>query len=282
MMRKAGIAFSCLALFGANDVCPLIVEAWSSTGPTIKRQPSSRQVMWSKTSQCAAVVAASLFVNIATMSPAWAVTDNDGALDFSNIRIPGSSRTTSSLSSSGLVAPTADRPQIVLPPPQTTKQNKAAITDPKSPILEGMVYLSRPNMVDAETGEPRRPMSSDTLVVLARGYSSSSNSNQQNSEKALAGAAIPVSRFNSKFPMQFRLFRANIAKGSEQTWDEMFDADDIFVTATICHDYDRTTQSCRPDETNPMKAQGISKRITNLPGMQEGVAYRNSASLALQ
>jgi hypothetical protein len=137
-------------------------------------------------------------------------------------------------------------------------------------------------MVDAETGEPRRPMSSDTLVVLARGYSSSSNSNQQNSEKALAGAAIPVSRFNSKFPMQFRLFRANIAKGSEQAWDKMFDADDIFVTATICHDYDRTTQSCRPDETNPMKAQGISKRITNLPGMQEGVAYRNSASLALQ
>lgn len=128
-----------------------------------------------------------------------------------------------------------------------------------SPILQGLIYVDRSDS---------RPSFADTLVITA--------GSSERPDDVLAGAKIPVTM--ARFPMQFSMYQANIAKGKEDLWSKAMDGD-IIVTARVCPE--ASTLPCK-DAESTYKAKGISKVIRNLPGMDEGTLVRTAISLPLK
>ena len=130
----------------------------------------------------------------------------------------------------------------------------------ESPILlQGLVYVDRPDS---------RPSFADTLVITA--------GSAERPDEILAGAKIPVTM--ARFPMQFSMYQANIARGKEELWSKAMDGD-IIVTARVCPE--ASALPCN-DAESTYKAKGISKIIRNLPGMDEGTTVRTAISLPLK
>ena len=129
----------------------------------------------------------------------------------------------------------------------------------ESPILQGLVYVDRPDS---------RPSFADTLVITA--------GSAERPDEILAGAKIPVTM--ARFPMQFSMYQANIARGKEELWSKAMDGD-IIVTARVCPE--ASALPCN-DAESTYKAKGISKSIRNLPGMDEGTTVRTAISLPLK
>ena len=129
----------------------------------------------------------------------------------------------------------------------------------ESPILQGLVYVDRSNS---------RPSFADTLVITA--------GSAERPDEILAGAKIPVTM--ARFPMQFSMYQANIARGKEELWSKAMDGD-IIVTARVCPE--ASVLPCN-DAESTYKAKGISKIIRNLPGMDEGTTVRTAISLPLK
>lgn len=130
----------------------------------------------------------------------------------------------------------------------------------ESPILlQGLVYVDRPDS---------RPSFADTLVITA--------GSAERPDEILAGAKIPVTM--ARFPMQFSMYQANIARGKEELWSKAMDGD-IIVTARVCPE--ASVLPCN-DAESTYKAKGISKIIRNLPGMDEGTTVRTAISLPLK
>ena len=128
-----------------------------------------------------------------------------------------------------------------------------------SPILQGLIYVDRSDS---------RPSFADTLVITA--------GSAERPDDVLAGAKIPVTM--ARFPMQFSMYQANIARGKEDLWSKAMDGD-IIVTARVCPE--ASTLPCN-DAESTYKAKGISKVIRNLPGMDEGTLVRTAISLPLK
>lgn len=128
-----------------------------------------------------------------------------------------------------------------------------------SPILQGLIYVDRPDS---------RPSFADTLIITA--------GSSERPDDVLAGAKIPVTM--ARFPMQFSMYEANIARGKEGLWTRAMDGD-IIVTARVCPE--TSTLPCN-DAESTYKAKGISKVIRNLPGMDEGTLVRTAISLPLK
>ena len=128
-----------------------------------------------------------------------------------------------------------------------------------SPILQGLIYVDRSDS---------RPSFADTLVITA--------GSAERPDDVLAGAKIPVTM--ARFPMQFNMYQANIARGKEGLWSKAMDGD-IIVTARVCPE--ASTLPCN-DAESTYKAKGISKVIRNLPGMDEGTIVRTAISLPLK
>ena len=129
----------------------------------------------------------------------------------------------------------------------------------ESPILQGLIYVDRSDS---------RPSFADTLVITA--------GSADRPDDILAGAKIPVTM--ARFPMQFSMYQANIARGKEDLWSKAIGGD-IIVTARVCPE--ATTLPCN-DAESTYKAKGISKIIRNLPGMDEGTLVRTAISLPLK
>ena len=130
----------------------------------------------------------------------------------------------------------------------------------ESPILlQGLVYVDRPDS---------RPSFADTLVITA--------GSAERPDEILAGAKIPVTM--ARFPMQFSMYQANIARGKEELWSKAMDRD-IIVTARVCPEASVLPYN---DAESTYKAKGISKIIRNLPGMDEGTTVRTAISLPLK
>lgn len=129
----------------------------------------------------------------------------------------------------------------------------------ESPILQGLVYVDRSDS---------RPSFADTLVITA--------GSAERPDEILAGAKIPVTM--ARFPVQFSMYQANIARGKEELWSKAMDGD-IIVTARVCPE--ASALPCN-DAESTYKAKGISKIIRNLPGMDEGTTMRTAISLPLK
>ena len=128
-----------------------------------------------------------------------------------------------------------------------------------SPILQGLIYVDRSDS---------RPSFADTLVITA--------GSSERPDDILAGAKIPVTM--ARFPMQFSMYQANIARGKEDLWSKAMDGD-IIVTARVCPE--ASALPCN-DAESTYKAKGISKVIRNLPGMDEDTLVRTAISLPLK
>lgn len=128
-----------------------------------------------------------------------------------------------------------------------------------SPILQGLIYVDRSDS---------RPSFADTLVITA--------GSAEQPDDILVGAKIPVTM--ARFPMQFSMYQANIARGKEDLWSKAMDGD-IIVTARVCPE--ESVLPCK-DAESTYKAKGISKVIRNLPGMDEGTLVRTAISLPLK
>mmetsp|Transcript_7413 Transcript_7413/g.11235 ORF Transcript_7413/g.11235 Transcript_7413/m.11235 type:complete len:239 (+) Transcript_7413:131-847(+) len=156
-----------------------------------------------------------------------------------------------------LQLPTEDTPQIRLP------QNfQPSPDDGPQPIVQGLVYLVRPN-------SEIRPYSTDTLVLTAGSLTAP--------DEVLAGAKIPVSRL--RFPTSFRMYKENILSGKTSQWSDLEESGEILVKAKICPE--GVPLPCSDDEST-LKAQGVSKMVRNLPGLTDGTNFRAAASLPLQ
>mmetsp|Transcript_28276 Transcript_28276/g.39805 ORF Transcript_28276/g.39805 Transcript_28276/m.39805 type:complete len:240 (-) Transcript_28276:1270-1989(-) len=153
--------------------------------------------------------------------------------------------------------PTEDTPQIKL-----TQNFQSSADDGPKPIVQGLVYLVRPN-------SEIRPYSTDTLVLTAGSLTTP--------DDVLAGAKIPVSRL--RFPTSFRMYKENILSGKTSQWYDLEESGEILVKAKICPD--GIPLPCSDDEST-LKAQGVSKKVRNLPGLPDGTNFRAAASLPLQ
>lgn len=151
-----------------------------------------------------------------------------------------------------LQPPTPETPQIVLP--SKTIQDTNSNDRRAQPLVQGLVYLTNPQQ------SRQRLETSDVLVLEVR--------NGVHDVAVAAGAKIPLSRI--RFPMQFAMSEKNILEG-QKLGDK-----DLFIQAKICP----ATTNCMDDDAT-LKATGIAKMISNLPG-SDGRSIRASASLGLQ
>ena len=161
--------------------------------------------------------------------------------------------------------PTLDMPQIVLPRKQDNNNNYNSKSNENNendelvqPLVQGLVYLSNPQQSRSLLG------TTDVLVLEIR--------NVMNDVAVVAGAKIPISRI--RFPMQFAMSQKNVLAGQK------LGEKDLFVQAKICPSVTATTTSCS-DEDATLKATGIAKMISNLPG-SDGRSMRAGASLGLK
>jgi hypothetical protein len=167
--------------------------------------------------------------------------------------------------SAGLSAATEYQPQIKFSGnrpnqgPSARGPQTLQVLPQKGPILQGLVYVDRPDS---------RPSFADTLVITA--------GSAERPDEILAGAKIPVPM--ARFPMQFSMYQANIARGKEELWSKAMDGD-IIVTARVCPE--ASALPCN-DAESTYKAKGISKIIRNLPGMEDGTTVRTAISLPLK
>ena len=196
-----------------------------------------------------------------------------------------------------LVKPSDDKPQIkineqqqlspqlqkqqLIPQTQTqtilskTTTSSSLKSKTKTPIMEGMIYL----LDDKNT----RPNLNDYIVIT---ISSTKDPNQ----RILAGAKYNV--YKAKFPFNFRLYRENIIQGgstsastsndSSNAMEQIFNQDDLVVTARICPE-ESTKLPCTQDQSTYF-AKSISKllQIENLPGANQGDVIRTAVSLPLK
>ena len=168
----------------------------------------------------------------------------------------------------GLTAPTASRPQITLsgsgrvqPPSSASPSPSSGSSSGGGPIVEGLVYLSRSDI---------RPDLSDVLVLTV---------DTGPGGEVLAGAKFDVAR--ARFPLSFSLYEANILRGKEEAWRRAGEGD-FYVTARTCPE-EAVSAGRIPcsDGESTLRARGVSKRIRNLPGMEEGGEIRTAPSLPL-
>ncbi len=156
-----------------------------------------------------------------------------------------------------LKPPTEETPQIVLPSRGLDSNDKES--EVVQPLVQGLVYLTSP--------QQSRPVGSDFLILEVRN-GNNWDGKDNNRNEVVAGAKIPVSRI--RFPMQFVMSEKNILPG--QTVGE----NDLLVDARICP----SATSCSAEDAT-LKATGISKMISNLPG-SDGRSIRAAASLGLR
>jgi len=190
-----------------------------------------------------------------------------------------------------LAKPTNERPQIQLPTDYNdnignTKNENTNLNlnfnnrnnnNQIEPFLQGLIYLLNNN---------DRPDYSDTIVITV--------SSTTDPEVIVAGAKFPVAK--ARFPFQFRLYRANII--NKQVLDQEIKNQDLIVMARICPTTDNENENengvksstnekrapkipCEVNESTYL-AKGISKAISNLPGMEEGTILRTAAALPLE
>lgn len=143
-----------------------------------------------------------------------------------------------------LKAPTEDTPQIILP--------RSDIQDQNLPLVQGLVYLSNPQLV--------RPLPSDMLILTVRDWTAP--------DQVLAGAKVPVSRI--RFPFSFAMSERNVVPGKSLS------EKDLLINAKLCP----SATPCSDEEAS-LKADGIAKLVRNLPG-SDGASIRAGASLGLK
>lgn len=146
-----------------------------------------------------------------------------------------------------------DKPQIMIPSNLLPTESSTPRT-----LVQGLVYLANPQI---------RPGPLDTLILTVRDYN--------HPDEVLAGAKLPISRV--RFPLAFSMFDKNILPQKKELWDQV--KGDLLVKVNICPA--PLPLPCTDGESS-MKAQGISKLIKDLPGMDKGVQIRAGASLRLE
>lgn len=146
-----------------------------------------------------------------------------------------------------------DKPQIMIP-----SNLLPAETSTPRPLVQGLVYLANPQI---------RPGPLDTLILTVRDYN--------HPDVVLAGAKLPISKV--RFSFEFSMFDKNILPQKKELWDQV--EGDLLVKVNVCPA--SLALPCTDGESS-MKAQGISKLIKDLPGMDKGIQIRAGASLRLE
>lgn len=258
--RRRSAAYHLLAIWFVSSGY-VTVEAWSPVPVAVREtccKPLQSLLRKLKSTSSTFLLGASIFF----FDPATAAA---AATDMATPSVNADAVTLSS----GLSAPTPETPQIKFSgnrPNQgrstRTFGGSAQVlrqTAGKSPILQGLIYIDRPNS---------RPNFSDTLVLTA--------GTVDRPDEVLAGAKVAITQ--ARFPMQFSMYKENIIRGKEDMWSKAMDGD-ILVTARVCPEEAKLPCS---DEESTYKARGVSKLIRNLPGMDKGTIVRSAISLPLK
>ena len=172
---------------------------------------------------------------------------------------------------------TAERPAISLSSP--------AIKDPTKPILplpttvSALVNLQNPQL---------RPSPGETLVIQV--WTARPGDVIHRQGILLGGAKIPVSRI--RFPVQIQLTIDNALSDRKESWKDVASRSDLYLTATVCaangdwveSKNDATRPSICTNVTSSFEAMGVSKLLTELPGLEKAsIPYgvRPPATLSL-
>lgn len=203
-----------------------------------------------------------------------------------------------------LKPPSEFQPQIMLQQSSQAQAQAQARTvqtqesqKKKAPILSGLVYfqnsqdelfirqLAYDDTVTASTLVMKIEITNSPIPPSKPKGGEEENESKSTSSIVLAGAKIPISKI-PRFPSQFNLYKSNIIMGSPSSsmspfdyWKNVAFKQDLYAHVSIVAI--TTTDDTTTNNITLYRGVGLSKAITDLPGMNPDDVVRSAASIAL-